>query len=71
MKELLPSELRVVARLGHAEPDKIIAFRLGVTVATVKHHMKSIIRKTGLPNRTAVALWAVAERHAENAFDER
>jgi two-component system, NarL family, nitrate/nitrite response regulator NarL len=40
--------------------NKIIARQVGVTEATVKVHVKAILRKTGLKNRTQAALWAAS-----------
>lgn len=39
--------------------NKIIARNLGITESTVKVHMKSILRKLELANRTQVAIWAL------------
>ena len=35
------------------------ANRLGISVRTVTVHVSNLLRKTGAPSRTAVALWAV------------
>jgi two-component system nitrate/nitrite response regulator NarL len=39
-------------------PNKIIARKLDVAEATVKVHVKAILRKTGAANRTQAAVWA-------------
>jgi two-component system nitrate/nitrite response regulator NarL len=39
-------------------PNKIIARQLDVTEATVKVHVKAILRKVGAANRTQAAMWA-------------
>lgn len=39
--------------------NKLIARKLGITEATVKVHLKAILRKLELENRTQVAIWAV------------
>jgi len=38
--------------------NKQIARQFEITEATVKVHVKSILRKTGTRNRTQVAVWA-------------
>ncbi len=47
--------------LGLAEglPNKLIARRLGITEATVKVHVKGLLRKIHARNRTQAAIWAV------------
>jgi two-component system, NarL family, nitrate/nitrite response regulator NarL len=51
-------ELDVLQRLQDGLPNKQIARNLGITEATVKTHVKAILRKTGVQNRTQVAMWA-------------
>ncbi len=41
------------------EPNKIIARKLHVAEATVKVHVKAILRKIGATNRTQAAMWAM------------
>jgi hypothetical protein len=48
-------------------PNKFIACRLMITEATVKVHVKAILRKIQVENRTQAATWAL--RHP--AFAER
>jgi DNA-binding NarL/FixJ family response regulator len=43
---------------GHS--NKLIARELGITEATVKVHLKSVLRKIGADNRTQAAIWALA-----------
>ncbi|MEZ5666507.1 MAG: response regulator transcription factor [Alphaproteobacteria bacterium] len=50
--------LRHVAR-GHA--NKIIANELNISEATVKSHLKSLLRKLNFTNRTQAAIWAVSQ----------
>ena len=38
--------------------NKVIARRLGLAEATVKVHIKSILRKVQAANRTQAAMWA-------------
>ena len=44
--------------LREGQPNKEIARGLGITEATVKVHVKAILRKARVRNRTQVALWA-------------
>ena len=47
---------------GHA--NKVIARSCNITEATVKVHMKSILRKIQVANRTQAAIWAVEHGHS-------
>jgi two-component system nitrate/nitrite response regulator NarL len=47
---------------GHA--NKIIARKCEITEATVKVHMKSILRKIQVANRTQAAVWALEHGHS-------
>jgi two-component system nitrate/nitrite response regulator NarL len=40
------------------EPNKIIARQFDITEATVKVHIKAILRKISVRNRTQAAVWA-------------
>ncbi len=40
-------------------PNKVIAQRLDISEATVKVHVKAILRKLSVQNRTQAAIWAV------------
>jgi DNA-binding NarL/FixJ family response regulator len=48
----------VLTLLRQGEPNKIIARKLGMTEATVKVHVRQIMRKLGATNRTQAALSA-------------
>jgi Bacterial regulatory proteins, luxR family len=54
---------------GHA--NKVIGRTCDVSEATVKVHMKSILRKIGAGNRTQAAIWAREHGQATNGFDGR
>lgn len=51
-------ELEVLGWLKEGAPNKVIARRLNVAEATVKVHVKAILRKIGVRNRSQAALWA-------------
>lgn len=52
-------ELEIVQRLTEGLPNKVIANEMTITEATVKVHLKSILKKLGVSNRTQAAIWAV------------
>jgi two-component system nitrate/nitrite response regulator NarL len=52
-------EVAIVSRLAGGLPNKVIASQLTITEATVKVHLKSILKKLGVSNRTQAAIWAV------------
>lgn len=54
--KLSASEMRVFGLLAKAFSNKAIARELGISEATVKVHVKAILRKMGARNRTEVAL---------------
>lgn len=51
-------ELGVLEQLQEGKSNKEIARDLGITEATVKVHVKAVLRKARLRNRTQVAMWA-------------
>jgi DNA-binding NarL/FixJ family response regulator len=59
LRELSHREVQILPYLVAGEPNKVIARRLQVTEATVKVHMKSLMRKIGTANRTQAAIWAL------------
>ena len=55
---LTPREEAVLDVLGLGAPNKIIAYRLSMSLSTVKAHVHSIIRKLNVRNRTEVVIAA-------------
>lgn len=55
---LSPREREVLRHVHAGDQNKTIARILGITEATVKVHMKAIMRRVGVSNRTRLALWA-------------
>lgn len=53
---LTPQQFRIAGLLAQGRLNKQIAWDLGITEATVKVHMTTILRKLGARNRTQVAL---------------
>lgn len=54
---LTPAEWRVLGQLRTGAPNAEIAVRRGVSIKTVRTHVSSILAKTGLPDRQALARW--------------
>jgi two-component system nitrate/nitrite response regulator NarL len=58
-------EMGIVRHLAAGESNKAIAIALNIREATVKTHVKKILKKLGVANRTQAAVWAIA-----NGFDK-
>jgi two-component system nitrate/nitrite response regulator NarL len=56
--KLSEREAQILSHLTQGASNKHIARDLGVAEATVKVHLKSILRKVKVANRTQAALWA-------------
>jgi len=52
-------EAEILGCLTGGAPNKVIARKLDVAEATVKVHVKAILRKIGAANRTQAAMWAM------------
>lgn len=63
---LSPREKEIILRLVRGESNKVIGHSLQITEATVKVHLKAILRKISVQNRTQAAIWAV-----NNGFDQK
>jgi two-component system nitrate/nitrite response regulator NarL len=57
-------EARILDGLVKGHPNKVIARTCDIAEATVKVHMKSILRKIRVDNRTQAAIWAMANGYA-------
>lgn len=55
---LSPQELEITRRIAEGCPNKFIAQSLSITESTVKAHVKTLMRKIGVSNRTQAAIWA-------------
>jgi DNA-binding NarL/FixJ family response regulator len=53
---LTPQQFRVMGMLMEGMQNKVIAYELDVSEATVKAHMTAIFRKLGVRNRTQAVL---------------
>ena len=56
VNKLTPRERSVLELLRIGIPNKVIAYRLGLSQSTVKAHVHSVISKLGVRNRTEAAL---------------
>lgn len=52
-------EFEILRHLASGRPNKVIANDLNITEATVKVHVKGVLRKIGAANRTQAAIWAL------------
>ena len=52
-------EKRILGFLVEGYSNKVIAHRIGIAEATVKTHIKAILRKVRVQNRTQAAVWAM------------
>jgi two-component system nitrate/nitrite response regulator NarL len=59
LETLSEREIETLRCLIMGYPNKVIAYRLDISEATVKVHVKAILRKLGVQNRTQAAIWAV------------
>jgi two-component system, NarL family, nitrate/nitrite response regulator NarL len=62
-------EQEILHLLTQGAPNKVIARHLGVAEATVKVHIKAILRKIRAQNRTQAAMWATT--HLSSRSDEK
>ncbi len=53
-------EIETLQCLLRGESNKLIAKRLRISEATIKVHMKSVLRKIKANNRTQAAMWAIS-----------
>jgi two-component system, NarL family, nitrate/nitrite response regulator NarL len=59
-------ECEILRCLMEGAPNKLIARQFGLTEATVKVHVKAILRKTGMKNRTQAAMWAASHMASDH-----
>jgi two-component system nitrate/nitrite response regulator NarL len=59
--QLSAKEAKILNALAQGTPNKVIAYRFCITEATVKVHVKAILRKIGVANRTQAAMWALQQ----------
>lgn len=54
-------EMDILRRLTAGLPNKVISRQLAISEATVKVHVKAVLRKLRVANRTQAAIWAAAQ----------
>ena len=59
LEALSDREIETLRCLIMGYPNKVIAYRLDISEATVKVHVKAVLRKLQVQNRTQAAIWAV------------
>ena len=59
--DLTHRQNEVLYCLREGQPNKVIAHKLGMSEATVKVHVRDLMRKLGVQNRTQAALWQPEE----------
>jgi two-component system nitrate/nitrite response regulator NarL len=57
--QLSERERCVFRSLVEGDSNKVIASKCGISEATVKVHVKAVLRKIGVSNRTQAAIWAM------------
>jgi two-component system nitrate/nitrite response regulator NarL len=68
--ELSDREQQILKDLAKGHSNKMIARTCSLAEATVKVHLKSILRKTRLTNRTQAAIWALENGYAGAEEDD-
>jgi two-component system nitrate/nitrite response regulator NarL len=61
-------EIDILHCLVQGEPNKLIARKFQITEATVKVHIKAILRKIRAANRTQAAIWAMSHLSQEQTL---
>ncbi len=61
MRCLSQREIEIIQRVVAGDSNKHIARYLDIAEATVKAHVKTILRKIGATNRTQAAIWAMQQ----------
>ena len=61
-RQLSAREVEILDRIVLGDSNKHIARHFDIAEATVKAHLKAILRKIGVNNRTSAAIWAVNNR---------
>ena len=65
--QLSGREVAILNALVQGKSNKVIAYQLCITEATVKVHVKAILRKIPVHNRTQAAIWALHHQTVPNA----
>jgi DNA-binding NarL/FixJ family response regulator len=60
VRHLSPRETSILRCLARGASNKLIGREIKISEATVKVHVKAILRKIGVANRTQAAVWAMS-----------
>jgi two-component system nitrate/nitrite response regulator NarL len=66
---LSPRERQILVSLAEGRSNKAIARLYNLSEATVKVHLKAILRKTKTHNRTQAAIWAIQRGFVDYSFE--
>ena len=67
VRRISDRERHILHNLLAGHSNKMIARQLNISEATVKVHMKAVLRKLNVRNRTQAAMWAVANGFSDNS----
>jgi two-component system nitrate/nitrite response regulator NarL len=70
-QELSPREKSILRCLIEGASNKCIARKIDISEATVKVHIKAILRKIRVQNRTQAAIWGINNRSLARLADNR
>ncbi|MCU7918412.1 MAG: two-component system response regulator NarL [Candidatus Thiodiazotropha sp. (ex Dulcina madagascariensis)] len=62
ISELTKRECEILVHISSGESNKVIARKLDIAEATVKVHVKHLLKKLGLKSRVEAAVWAVNQK---------
>jgi two-component system nitrate/nitrite response regulator NarL len=69
LSTLSPREHQILVSLAEGRSNKAIARLYNLSEATVKVHLKAILRKTKTHNRTQAAIWAIQRGFVNHSFE--
>lgn len=67
---LSPRERQILGSLAEGRSNKVIARLYNLSEATIKVHLKAILRKTKTHNRTQAAIWAIQHGFVDHSFEQ-
>jgi len=71
VRRLSPRETSILHCLAEGSSNKVIARRAEISEATVKVHVKAILRKLSVQNRTQAAIWATNNLESDAEVEHR
>ncbi|MCK1422216.1 response regulator transcription factor [Bradyrhizobium sp. 180] len=66
-QQLSPRQKSILRCVIEGDSNKCIARKIDIAESTVKVHVKAILRKIGVHNRTQAAIWGISNELSENA----